>query len=210
MIPSFEYVRPATLAEAVKALGRPGARAYSGGTDLLGCLRDGVFGAATVVSLSSLTELQGISVTRDGGLRIGALTTLSDIARHPELPRAIRRFRKGPPRRRARSFAIRARSEGTSASGPVAGTSGETSTAREKAGSSVTRRTARTSTTRSSGGRGATSSIRPDTAPALVALEATATLTGPKGARKVPLSKFFVLPAVDHKRERPCSTRERS
>ncbi len=85
MLPSFRYVRPRTVAEAVKALAEPGARAHAGGTDLVGCLRDGVFDAKSVVSLSGLAELKGISATKDGGLRIGALATLAEIARHAEI-----------------------------------------------------------------------------------------------------------------------------
>ena len=75
MLPSFAYTRPATLAEAVKALADGKSRAHAGGTDLLGCLRDGVLSTPTVVSLTGLTALRGIETTVDGGLRIGALAT---------------------------------------------------------------------------------------------------------------------------------------
>ena len=40
-----------------------------------------------------------------------------------------------------------------------------------------------------------------DTAPALVALDAQIKIAGPSGERIVTLEKFFVLPAVDFKRE---------
>ena len=36
---------------------------HGGGTDLLGCLRDGVFSADAVVSLSAVEELRGIDFT---------------------------------------------------------------------------------------------------------------------------------------------------
>jgi xanthine dehydrogenase YagS FAD-binding subunit len=84
---SFAYVRPRSLSEAASLLSEPGARALAGGTDLLGCLRDGIFSATTVVSLSDLAELKGVREQPDGGLAIGALTTLAEIAAHPRIRR---------------------------------------------------------------------------------------------------------------------------
>jgi len=52
-----------------------GLFASEGGTDLLGCLRDGEFAAREPVSLSGLSALRGITPTANGGLRIGALMT---------------------------------------------------------------------------------------------------------------------------------------
>jgi hypothetical protein len=49
MIPQFSYVKASSLDEAVKHAANQQARIHAGGTDLLGCLRDGVFGADTVV-----------------------------------------------------------------------------------------------------------------------------------------------------------------
>ena len=80
MLPSFSIVRPTTLADAFAQLEDGKARVHGGGTDLLGCLRDGVFATDRVVSLGRISDLRGISRTSDGGLRIGALTTISEIA----------------------------------------------------------------------------------------------------------------------------------
>jgi len=95
MLPSFAYVRPRSTDEAVDQLQEEGAHLHAGGTDLLGCLRDGVFGASKVVSLSALDDLHGIRETADGGLRLGALTTITEVAespvvhdRHPGLAQA--------------------------------------------------------------------------------------------------------------------------
>jgi xanthine dehydrogenase YagS FAD-binding subunit len=79
MLPSFSIVRPTSLADALAQLEGGDARIHGGGTDLLGCLHDGVFATDKLVSLSRVPELRGISQTSDGGLRIGALTTLSEI-----------------------------------------------------------------------------------------------------------------------------------
>ena len=82
MLQSFAYVRARSLDEAVKQAAAPGARVHAGGTDLVGCLRDRVFGAQTVVSIGQLTDLRGVAATSDGGLRIGALTTIAEVAAH--------------------------------------------------------------------------------------------------------------------------------
>ena len=80
MLPSFSYARPKTLDEAVKALADGQSRVHAGGTDLLGCLRDGVFTAPTLVSLSAVPGLRGVEQTAEGGLRIGALTRVTEVA----------------------------------------------------------------------------------------------------------------------------------
>jgi xanthine dehydrogenase YagS FAD-binding subunit len=89
MLPNFAYVRPESKQEALDHLGSEGAHLHAGGTDLLGCLRDEVFTADKVVSISGLEELAGIVRTNDGGLRIGALTTISDIAGSDEVARSF-------------------------------------------------------------------------------------------------------------------------
>ncbi len=80
MLPKFSYVRPTSLDQALTHLTSEGARPHAGGSDLLGCMRDGVFEAQKVVSLSALQELRGIRQASDGGLRIGALTTVAEVA----------------------------------------------------------------------------------------------------------------------------------
>lgn len=82
MIKNFSYLRPGTLDEALTQLRAPGTAAYAGGTDLLGCLRDRVYEVETVVSLTRVRELHGIR-SAGADLRIGALTTLGEVARHP-------------------------------------------------------------------------------------------------------------------------------
>jgi xanthine dehydrogenase YagS FAD-binding subunit len=82
MLPKFSHVRPKALREALALLDGREARIHGGGTDLLGCLRDRVFTTDTVVSLSAIDDLSGIAATPDGGLRLGAMTTIADIAGH--------------------------------------------------------------------------------------------------------------------------------
>lgn len=80
MLNNFAYLKAGTLAEALKALREEGTKLHAGGTDLLGCLRDDIIQVEKVVSIGNLKVLKGISSGSGGGLKIGALTSLADIA----------------------------------------------------------------------------------------------------------------------------------
>jgi len=80
MLPKFTYTRPKTLDNALAVLNDRPALIHGGGTDLLGCLRDGILSTPTVVSLTAIEELHGVRLSPDGGLRIGALTTVAEVA----------------------------------------------------------------------------------------------------------------------------------
>ncbi len=82
MITNFAYVKAASLKDAMKQLSSENVRIHAGGTDLLGCLRDGVFNADKVVSINKIDGLRGIRET-EKGLHIGALTTVTDLAEDP-------------------------------------------------------------------------------------------------------------------------------
>ena len=79
---NFAYVKAGSVADAVKALSGKGARLHAGGTDLLGCVRDGIMPVDKVVSISNVKELKGIGARPDGGLRIGALATVAEVVAH--------------------------------------------------------------------------------------------------------------------------------
>jgi len=83
MLPPFSYVRPRELQEALSHLEAGDAAVHAGGTDLLPCLRDGVIRSGKIVSISALRDLAGIAATAGGGLVVGALTTITDLAAHP-------------------------------------------------------------------------------------------------------------------------------
>ncbi len=80
MIKNFAYVKAGSITAAVKALSTKGASIHAGGTDLLGCLHDEVISVNQVVSISGIKEMKGITAKPDGGLRIGALTTIAEVA----------------------------------------------------------------------------------------------------------------------------------
>jgi len=74
----FEYVSPATTAEALKALSAE-AEVLAGGTDLLSLMKDYVSTPQRLVSLKHIKELMGIEFNPGAGLRIGATTTLEEL-----------------------------------------------------------------------------------------------------------------------------------
>jgi xanthine dehydrogenase YagS FAD-binding subunit len=80
MMNNFAYIKTGSLAEAVKALSTKGAWLHAGGTDLLGCARSEIIQVEKVVSISNLKQLKGISAQPDGSVKIGALTSLAEIA----------------------------------------------------------------------------------------------------------------------------------
>lgn len=79
---AFTYERPSGLDEAVELLAEHGtdARLLAGGTDLIIRLRDGTLRPSVVVDLKRIAELDGSIREADGVLRIGARTTMTDIA----------------------------------------------------------------------------------------------------------------------------------
>lgn len=77
---SFDYFRARTIAEATAALKQEGAVVLAGGTDLLVNIRGNKLHPRLVVDIKGLPELKGIRETREGGLWIGALTTMKEIA----------------------------------------------------------------------------------------------------------------------------------
>ncbi|MFF2012958.1 FAD binding domain-containing protein [Streptomyces sp. NPDC058195] len=83
----FGYERAFDIAGAVTLLGSvPGARYLGGGTNLVDLMKSGVERPTLLVDLREL-PLDGIEPTPDGGLRLGATVTNSDLAAHPEVRR---------------------------------------------------------------------------------------------------------------------------
>jgi xanthine dehydrogenase YagS FAD-binding subunit len=76
----FTYTRVSDTREALNA-GRGGGRYIAGGTTLVDLMRETVERPETLVDISGL-PLDEVTVTERGGLRIGALVTMSEAAAH--------------------------------------------------------------------------------------------------------------------------------
>lgn len=201
---SFSYVAPGSVQQAVGALRRAGAQGapLGGGTDLVGLMKNRVVTPEVVVDLKTIGPLSYIEETGGGDLRIGAATTVADVERHglirqrwPLLHEAARRVASQQIRnqgtvggnlcQRPRCWYYRnpltpcLRRDGTYCSAVLG----------DNRYHAIL------------GGAGCFIVHPSDLAPALIALDAEATIAGPDGARTLPLEEFFVLPRQDLHRE---------
>lgn len=83
----FEHLSIGAPEEAVSALTTAGenTRLIAGGTDLLPLLKDGLLQPQRLIDIKPARALHHITFTADGGLRLGALTTLAEIERDTQL-----------------------------------------------------------------------------------------------------------------------------
>lgn len=81
----FDYLRPTTIEEAVRHLGRStGAKVLAGGHSLLPLMKIGLARPATLVDIGRIAALREIRVM-GGELVIGALVTHQQVAGHPTI-----------------------------------------------------------------------------------------------------------------------------
>ena len=85
MMPAFALYQPDSVDGAIDLLAEAGEGgwALAGGNDSLDWFKDRVKRPETVVDISGLTELRGVRELPDGGVEIGALTTLTEVESHP-------------------------------------------------------------------------------------------------------------------------------
>ena len=83
-MPAFEFFQPTSVEDAQVLLRRYGADAWvlAGGLDSLDWLKDRIKRPEALVDLGSIPGLKGIRES-EGGLEIGAMTTLTELAGHP-------------------------------------------------------------------------------------------------------------------------------
>jgi len=200
----FRFLRPASLAEAVGLLAEAGpvSRAYAGGSDLLGELKEGLAPCDRVVSLATLPELTGVAPEGDG-LRLGAMVTVADLVGEPLL--------KGP-------YAVLAQAAQGVATPEIRnqGTLGGNlcqrprclhyrsalADCRKRGGTDCPARESRFQAYLSVMGEPDCVAVHPsDLALPLLTLEAEVVLTGPAGERSLPVADFFTGPENDVTRE---------
>jgi xanthine dehydrogenase YagS FAD-binding subunit len=200
MMPSFELYQPDTLEGALelsKELDKEGWL-IAGGQDSYDWFKDRAKRPAALVDLSGIQALRGIR-EKDGGLEIGALTTLTEIAesevvksRFTVLARAAARVASPQIRNAAtlggnlcqdaRCWYYRAGVDCYRAGGNTCYADTPQGQNREHCLFGASRCIAVTPS---------------DTAPAVVALEASIVIAGPQGQRAVAAEEFFIGPAVD-------------
>jgi xanthine dehydrogenase YagS FAD-binding subunit len=84
VLPRFELFQPGSIADAQTLLEQcgPDALILAGGLDSFDWLKDRIRQPKAVIDLSGVAELKGVRATRDG-IEIGAMTTLTEVASHP-------------------------------------------------------------------------------------------------------------------------------
>jgi len=193
---AFEYVNPTDVKSAVAALTAAGenGKPIAGGIDLLGEMKDYIRTPDVVVNLKSIPGLNKWGVDAKG-LHLGALVTLAEIAETPAI------------RKRYTALAEAAETVGTPQIRNV-GTIGGNLCQRPrcwyyrdeeviclKKGGDTCYAIAGENQYHAILGGGPSYIVHPsDCAPALIALGASVEIAGPKGARTVPLERFFTLP----------------
>jgi xanthine dehydrogenase YagS FAD-binding subunit len=201
MLPKFSVLRPTSINDAVSNLTGVNARVHGGGTDLLGCLHDGVFDADTLVSLGGVPNLSGVASTSEGGLRIGAMTTIAEIAAHPDISASYGALSEAA----AVVASPQLRNQGT-----IAGNicqkprcwyyRGEFECLR-KGGEKCFAYEGENQYHCIFGGELCYIVHPSDTAPALAALNAVCVVSGPTMRRTIPVDRLHVPPADDPQRE---------
>ena len=84
VMPAFELFQPVSVDDAMTLLARYGEKAWvlAGGLDSFDWFSDRIKRPEVVVDLCKIKELSGVRSAGDG-LEIGAMTTLTEVVRHP-------------------------------------------------------------------------------------------------------------------------------
>jgi 4-hydroxybenzoyl-CoA reductase subunit beta len=86
-LPVFEVYLPSSLEDAVTFLSEnvEDTKVIAGGTDLVPSLKQKLFEPQYLLDIKPIKELHGIHEIPDGGVRIGALTTITEMVENPLL-----------------------------------------------------------------------------------------------------------------------------
>jgi xanthine dehydrogenase YagS FAD-binding subunit len=189
-----------TLVRDARQAGRAAAIA-GGGSDLLGMMKERLVAPDLLVNLKALRGLDEVTPQKGGGVLVGGLITLDALSRHPAI------------RRDYPVLAEAASSVATPQIRNVATLAGNLCQRPWcwyyrngfkclKNGGSTCYSVAGENAFHAIFGGGPSYIVHPsDTAPALVALDATFRIAAPSGERMVPAAEFFALPTVDAARE---------
>ena len=200
VMPAFELYQPATSDDALRLLDRHGPDAWvmAGGLDSFDWLKDRIKRPSVVVDLSQVKELTGIRPA-GGGLEIGAMTTLTEVVRHPMV-----REKYGILLEAAESAASpQIRNQGTIGGNVSQDTrcwyyrSGWTC---YRAGGNICYADTPSAMNREHAILGADRcvAVNPsDTAPALIALDAKMVVRNSRGERVVDAEDYFIGPGTD-------------
>ena len=84
----FEYIRPATVSDAIAAAAAPDAAYLASGTNLLDLMKGGISRPKRLVDVTRLPGLDRAERLADGGIRIGAMVRNADLAHDPDFAKS--------------------------------------------------------------------------------------------------------------------------
>jgi xanthine dehydrogenase YagS FAD-binding subunit len=200
VIPAFELFQPSSIENAQTLLARYGADAWvlAGGLDSFDWFKDRIKRPAVVVDLSQIKELKGVRSV-EGGLEIGAMTTLTEVVRHP----LVREKYGLLPEAAEAAASPQIRNQGT-----IGGNVSQDARCWYyrggwpcyRAGGNICYADTPTGLNREHAILGADRcvAVNPsDTAPALIALDAKMVVRTTKGERVVNAEDYFIGPGID-------------
>jgi 4-hydroxybenzoyl-CoA reductase subunit beta len=199
-LPRFRLHRPSTLDEALACLAEAGSggRLIAGGTDLLPNMKHELATPATLVALSAVRELSGIRRDPDGGLVIGAMTTIAAVAASEDV-------RAGAPALAQAASLVASpqiRRMGTIGGNVLLDTRcqwyNQTYFWRSAIGFCLKKDGAECHVV--AGGSRCVAAASSDTAPALMTLRASLDVAGRHGRRQVPIDRFWTSDGVRNHR----------
>lgn len=200
VMPPFELFQPGSVEDGLALASRLGADAWilAGGMDSLERFKDRIKRPKAVIDLGRIPELRGVR-EEGGGLTIGAMTTLTEVANHPLI-----KARYGLLSKAAGLVASpQIRNQGTLGGNVSQDTrcwyyrNGWTC---YRAGGNICYADTPTGRNREHAIFGANRCVAvspSDTAPALVALDARLVIQNARGTREVAAKDYFIGPAHD-------------
>jgi len=200
IMPAFELFQPASTEDALGLLGKYGTQSWvmAGGLDSFDWLKDRIKRPSAVVDLSNVKELHGVRES-NGGLEIGAMTTLTEVVRHPVVREKFSILANGAEA----AASPQIRNQGT-----IGGNVSQDTRCWYyrsgwkcyRAGGNICFADTPTAVNREHAILGADRCVAvspSDTAPALIALEAKMVIRGSKGEREVEAEDYFIGPSID-------------
>ena len=201
---AFEYVSAANTKQAVSLLGTTWGQTeiIAGGTDLLALMKEDVVAPRRVVNIKEISDLRGAKASAQG-LRIGALTTLGDLAQDADVRKSHQALAEAIHDAASPQIRNMATLGGNLCQRPRCWyfRNGLGLLPKDESGKDlVTDGENRYHAVL--GNDGPAKFVSPSTiVPVLIAYNATVRLEGPKGKRELPLAKFYVIPKTEDERE---------
>ncbi len=202
---AFAYAKVGSAEEALELLQQRNTRVIAGGTDLLTLMKERLVEPDRLVDVSGIAQLRGISATRET-FRVGALTTLAELAAHPATPAVVKEALADAATPQLRNHA----------------TVGGNLVQRNRCwyfrsvehrcwlkGGPKCLAVEGDNRYHAVFGEGECRQVTPsDLAPALIALDATVLLRTTEGEDSLPLAELYVAPTSRHRREHVVGDRD--